>query len=180
MWWAHTRPCTGGTPRARKRISRMAARAVGWPRPVEDWVGRRLSTYAGLGTAGGRFARLLTGRLVGNGPDHEPLVDRVRPVARGGRQGDRRSRAPVPRTVQPRVRTPAGDDVSRARVEQLLVNPRCRGALGAVRRSAARAIGTGGARGITRERMCSPAPRRQDAHPLAPGSWKCVRRVSAA
>jgi hypothetical protein len=55
-----------------------------WPRPVEDWVARRLCKYAELGTAGGRFAWLLTGRLVGNGPDHEPLVDQVRPVARVG------------------------------------------------------------------------------------------------
>jgi hypothetical protein len=55
-----------------------------WPRPVEEWAARRLCKYAELGTAGGRFPWLLTGRLVGNGPDHEPLVDRVRPLARVG------------------------------------------------------------------------------------------------
>jgi Family of unknown function (DUF6098) len=53
-----------------------------WQRPVEDWVARRLCKYAELGTANGRFPWLLTGRVVGNGPDHEPLVDHVRPVAR--------------------------------------------------------------------------------------------------
>jgi hypothetical protein len=53
-----------------------------WPRPVEDWVARRLCTYAELGASEGRFPWLLTGRVVGNGPDHEPLVDQVRPIAR--------------------------------------------------------------------------------------------------
>src|SRR3954454_13905797 len=53
-----------------------------WPRPVEEWVARRLCKYAELGAASGRFPWLLTGRQVGNGPDHEPLVDEVRPVAR--------------------------------------------------------------------------------------------------
>jgi hypothetical protein len=55
-----------------------------WPRPVEDWVARRLCKYAELGAAAGRFPWLLTGRPVGNGPDHEPLVDQVRPIARVG------------------------------------------------------------------------------------------------
>jgi len=53
-----------------------------WSRPVEDWVARRLCQYADLGQAEGRFPWLLTGRPVGNGPDHEPLVDQVRPLAR--------------------------------------------------------------------------------------------------
>jgi len=53
-----------------------------WPRPVEDWVARRLCKYAELGAERQRFAWLLTGRVVGNGPDHEPLVDQVRPLAR--------------------------------------------------------------------------------------------------
>jgi hypothetical protein len=53
-----------------------------WPRPVEDWVARRLCKYAELGAAPGRYPWLLTGRAVGNGPDHEPLVDDVRPLAR--------------------------------------------------------------------------------------------------
>src|SRR3954468_6735445 len=53
-----------------------------WTRPVEDWVARRLCKYAELGEAEGRFPWLLTGRAVGNGPDHEPLVDEVQPIAR--------------------------------------------------------------------------------------------------
>jgi hypothetical protein len=53
-----------------------------WPRPTVDWVARRLCKYAELGEAEGRFPWLLTGRVVGNGPDHEPLVDEVRPIAR--------------------------------------------------------------------------------------------------
>src|SRR3954453_2319616 len=55
-----------------------------WTRPTEDWVARRLCKYAELGTASGRFPWLLSGRPVGNGPDHEPLVDQVRPIARVG------------------------------------------------------------------------------------------------
>jgi hypothetical protein len=53
-----------------------------WSRPVEDWVARRLCKYIELGRAEDRFPWLLTGREVGNGPDHEPLVDQVRPLAR--------------------------------------------------------------------------------------------------
>jgi hypothetical protein len=53
-----------------------------WPRTIEDWVARRLCKYAELGAPSGRFPWLLTGRVVGNGPDHEPLVTQVRPVAR--------------------------------------------------------------------------------------------------
>jgi hypothetical protein len=53
-----------------------------WPRPVEDWVARRLCKYAELGEESGRFPWLLTGRVVGNGPDHEPLVEDVNPIAR--------------------------------------------------------------------------------------------------
>jgi Family of unknown function (DUF6098) len=53
-----------------------------WSRPAEDWVARRLCKYAELGAAEGRFPWLLTGRIVGNGPDHEPLVAEVRPLAR--------------------------------------------------------------------------------------------------
>jgi Family of unknown function (DUF6098) len=55
-----------------------------WPRPVEDWVARRLCKYAELGAAAGRFPWLLTGHPVGNGTHHEPLVDQVRPLARVG------------------------------------------------------------------------------------------------
>lgn len=53
-----------------------------WPRSVEDWVARRLCKYAELGEEEDRFPWLLTGRVVANGPDHEPLVDTVNPIAR--------------------------------------------------------------------------------------------------
>jgi hypothetical protein len=55
-----------------------------WPRPVEDWVARRICKYLELGEEDGRYPWLLTGRLTGHGPDHEPVVREVRPVARLG------------------------------------------------------------------------------------------------
>lgn len=55
-----------------------------WPRPVEDWVARRICKYLELGEADERYPWLLTGRLTGHGPDHEPVVDHVLPVARIG------------------------------------------------------------------------------------------------
>ncbi|MGW5289683.1 DUF6098 family protein [Rhodococcus pyridinivorans] len=53
-----------------------------WRRPVKDWVARRVCKYSELAEEGGRFAWLLTGRMVGRGPDHEPLLVDVRPHAR--------------------------------------------------------------------------------------------------
>ncbi|WP_455901157.1 DUF6098 family protein [Rhodococcus gordoniae] len=53
-----------------------------WRRPVKDWVARRLCKYAELDEEDGRFAWILTGRMVGRGPDHEPLLVDVRPHAR--------------------------------------------------------------------------------------------------
>jgi hypothetical protein len=56
-----------------------------WPRPAQDWIARRIRQYAQLHEPG-RFPWVLTGRVVGHGPDHEPLVTDVRPIARlGGR-----------------------------------------------------------------------------------------------
>lgn len=52
-----------------------------WPRPAQDWIARRIRQYAQLHEPG-RFPWLLTGRIVGRGPDHEPLVTDVRPIAR--------------------------------------------------------------------------------------------------
>jgi hypothetical protein len=54
-----------------------------WPRPAQDWIARRIRQYAQLHEAG-RFPWVLTGRVVGHGPDHEPLVTDVRPIARLG------------------------------------------------------------------------------------------------
>ncbi|MCM6778120.1 DUF6098 family protein [Nocardia sp. CDC159] len=53
-----------------------------WPRPARDWVARRLCKYAELAVERGRFGWLLAGREVGHGPDHEPIVTDVQPVAR--------------------------------------------------------------------------------------------------
>ncbi|MDV7351638.1 DUF6098 family protein [Rhodococcus oxybenzonivorans] len=38
--------------------------------------------YAELSQQEGRFAWLLKGRVVGRGPDHEPLLTDIRPLAR--------------------------------------------------------------------------------------------------
>ncbi|WP_370617867.1 DUF6098 family protein [Mumia qirimensis] len=52
-----------------------------WRRPTSDWVARRICKYAELGTESDRFPWLLRGRRVGSGPDHEPIVDEIAPVA---------------------------------------------------------------------------------------------------
>lgn len=52
-----------------------------WDRPVEQWAARQLCQYGHL-RARGRAAWVLVGDVVGRGPDCEPLLDRVRPVAR--------------------------------------------------------------------------------------------------
>ncbi|MGC5166065.1 DUF6098 family protein [Luteimicrobium sp. DT211] len=51
-----------------------------WDRPVEHWVARQLTQYAHLADDGS-FAWLLTGEVSGRGPDCEPLLVAVRPVA---------------------------------------------------------------------------------------------------
>jgi hypothetical protein len=52
-----------------------------WLRPAEDWVARRICKYLDLGDADdGRRPWLLTGKVVGAGPDHEPLVQAYDPV----------------------------------------------------------------------------------------------------
>lgn len=52
-----------------------------WTRPVEHWVARQLYQYAHL-DQGGRYPWVLAGTVVGRGPDCEPLLAQVRPVAR--------------------------------------------------------------------------------------------------
>lgn len=54
-----------------------------WTRPAIEWMARRLCKYAELGDTAGRGPWLLTGHVVGRGPDHEPIVDidSVCPVA---------------------------------------------------------------------------------------------------
>lgn len=51
-----------------------------WPRPAEEWVARRIRQYADLADDE-RFPWLLTGVQVGSGPDHEPLLTDIRPIA---------------------------------------------------------------------------------------------------
>ncbi|MFG1820674.1 DUF6098 family protein [Kribbella sp. NPDC049174] len=53
-----------------------------WPRPADDWIARRVCKYAELGEKEDRYPWLLTGEVNGHGPDHEPLVIQVRPLAR--------------------------------------------------------------------------------------------------
>lgn len=53
-----------------------------WPRPAGEWVARRIRQYADLGEQQNRYAWLLTGRIVGYGPDHEPLLTDIHPLAR--------------------------------------------------------------------------------------------------
>lgn len=53
-----------------------------WTRPAADWIARRVCKYGELGEESDRFPWLLRGRRVGSGPDHEPLVDSIAPVAR--------------------------------------------------------------------------------------------------
>jgi inner membrane transporter RhtA len=55
-----------------------------WTRPAEDWIARRLCKYEELGREEDRFPWLLHGHVSGYGPDHEPLVVDVEPVARVG------------------------------------------------------------------------------------------------
>jgi hypothetical protein len=52
-----------------------------WPRPARDWIARRIRQYAHLSESG-RYAWVLTGDVVGHGPDHEPLVKPFQPIAR--------------------------------------------------------------------------------------------------
>lgn len=53
-----------------------------WTRSLGDWLARQLRQYAHLSEGSAhRFAWVLQGRVVGRGPDCEPLLDRVRPIA---------------------------------------------------------------------------------------------------
>lgn len=54
-----------------------------WTRPLEDWLARQLCQYRHLAEQDeDRFAWVLRGREVGRGPDCEPLLADVDPVAR--------------------------------------------------------------------------------------------------
>lgn len=54
-----------------------------WTRPLEDWLARQVCQYRELSEKNpDRFAWVLTGREVGRGPDCEPLLVEVSPLAR--------------------------------------------------------------------------------------------------
>jgi hypothetical protein len=54
-----------------------------WTRPREDWLARQVCQYEELRRKNpNRFAWVLTGTVVGRGPDCEPLLREVMPVAR--------------------------------------------------------------------------------------------------
>lgn len=54
-----------------------------WARPTREWVARRVRAYAHLGDHDpDSFAWVLSGRVVDRGPDDEPLVVAVTPLAR--------------------------------------------------------------------------------------------------
>lgn len=54
-----------------------------WSRPLEDWLARQLCQYRHLAEQDGdRYAWVLRGRVAGRGPDCEPLLHDVEPVAR--------------------------------------------------------------------------------------------------
>lgn len=54
-----------------------------WTRPVDEWVARQITAYDHLGAdQPDHLAWVLTGRIVERGPDNEPLVADVEPVAR--------------------------------------------------------------------------------------------------
>ncbi|MFF7457039.1 DUF6098 family protein [Kitasatospora sp. NPDC008115] len=53
-----------------------------WPRPAADWVARRVFSYAHLAEKrSDRRPWILTGRVAGTGPDHEPLIAEPLPLA---------------------------------------------------------------------------------------------------
>ncbi|GAB3210327.1 DUF6098 family protein [Marinactinospora thermotolerans] len=65
-----------------------------WERPLADWVARQVCKYVDLAEQGeSRRAWVLRGRVVGHGPDHEPLLVDVTPVAWVGDEAVRQARA---------------------------------------------------------------------------------------
>lgn len=53
-----------------------------WTRPLEDWLARQVCQYAELAEKNpDRFAWILDGRTVARGPDCEPLLADVEPLA---------------------------------------------------------------------------------------------------
>jgi hypothetical protein len=64
-----------------------------WNRPPIDWIARRVCKYLELAEESAqRRPWVLNGRVVGNGPDHEPLVTDVEPIAWIGSRALRQAR----------------------------------------------------------------------------------------
>lgn len=54
-----------------------------WSRPLTDWLARQVCQYRDLAERNpDRFAWALTGRVIGRGPDCEPLIVAAQPIAR--------------------------------------------------------------------------------------------------
>lgn len=65
-----------------------------WTRPAIDWIARRLCKYLDLAQKSpDRQPWVLTGEIVGYGPDHEPLVAQVVPLAWIGARALQQARA---------------------------------------------------------------------------------------
>jgi hypothetical protein len=73
-----------------------------WTLPAEEWVARQVRAYAHLGDAEpDNYAWVLCGRVTDRGPDNEPLVVDVTPIARLapallGAAADREPQSPRP------------------------------------------------------------------------------------
>ncbi|MEY9213242.1 hypothetical protein ABH917_002688 [Thermobifida halotolerans] len=53
-----------------------------WTRPLADWLARQICKYVEItDSADDRAAWVLSGRVSGRGPDHEPLLTDVTPMA---------------------------------------------------------------------------------------------------
>lgn len=52
-----------------------------WSRPLEHWLARQLCAYAHLGEEDDKVPWVLSGEVVGRGPDNEPLVGSFEPLA---------------------------------------------------------------------------------------------------
>jgi hypothetical protein len=51
-----------------------------WARPLEQWIARQLCAYAHLGEGSEKLPWILTGEIVGRGPDNEPLIGPFEPL----------------------------------------------------------------------------------------------------
>ncbi len=52
-----------------------------WTRPLEQWIARQLCAYAHVGEDEGKVPWVLSGDVVGRGPDNEPLIGPFDPLA---------------------------------------------------------------------------------------------------